>query len=134
MALRLVPLLVALCACTPEEEGPITVRFVTPQDGDVVCGDPFTGTLALTNFVLEDAYSDDPADVASNRGHGHIYMNGQEVVETYADDFVADEPVEDGAYQLKVDLAHLDHSPVEPYVSDLIYITVDNTLCEAEGS
>ena len=37
--------------------------------------------------------------------------------------------VADGLYQLKVELSNADHTAVEPYAGDFVYVTVDATRC-----
>ena len=120
--------LLLLVACTAEPVEPPSVAFLAPLDGDTVCGDPLTGELALSGFELTVEATADTS-VPDGIGHGHLYLNGQEAGDAYAPEWNIPGPIDAGAYQFKVELANLNHSPVEPYVFDLIYITIDNTIC-----
>lgn len=114
--------------CTPEE--PPYVAFLSPLDGDTVCGDPFDTEVDLRGFELVDEVITDPESLPAGKGHTHFYLNGQYVHEGADPVTSFEDPVEDGVWQLKVELANANHAPVEPYVYDLIYVTVDNTLCD----
>lgn len=130
-------LALALCVGFPpgcDEGGEVDeqphVAFLSPEDGATVCGDPFEAEIELRGFELIEEVVTDPENLPDGKGHAHFYLNGQSVYESAATAATFDEPVSDGAYQLKVELANANHSPVEPYVSDLIYITVDSAACE----
>lgn len=125
------PLALLCAACDGGEEVAPMVRFLYPLDGDTVCGDPLEIGIELAGFELIEEIVTDPASLPDGQGHAHFYLNGQSVYESSTTEVVLDEPVDDGAYQLKVELANANHAPVEPYVYDLIYITVDGALCAA---
>ena len=121
--------LAAACSAddTPVNGGDPTVRILTPQDGDSVCGDPLHVELEVHNLTLVEPVGD-PDQAVPGTGHADLMLNGQDadmVWDTSADI----EGVTDGEWQLKVELSNADHTPVEPYAADLIYVTVTATSC-----
>ena len=114
------------CVGASADSGPApTLAIVSPADGAVVCGTPLVvvtdiGNFSLTNETIQDA----PADL----GHMHVYLNGQEAAQA-ADETVEINDVADAVYDLSADLAHADHSPLDPPVEVAITITVDATVC-----
>lgn len=124
-------LIALLLACTAGGDsgfdGDPTLRIVTPAADQTVCGDPLLVEIEVTNFELVAPVSD-PDLAEPGTGHVDITLNGQDVDMIW--DTQADIPgVADGAWQLKAELSNSDHSPVQPYVSDLIYITIDDERC-----
>lgn len=120
-------------ACSGGEDGADGdpyVAFITPTDGETLCGEAIAIDLDVRNYELTSVVETDPDKVPAGIGHAHIYLNGQYVYEGDSPTFTLDQPVDDGAWQLKVELANENHSAVVPYTYDLIYITVDNTLCD----
>ncbi len=110
-----------------EPAGPIALALNSPVDGDTVCGTPLRVETTIDNFTLtNESMEDAPGDV----GHLHVYLNGQEVAQADRETVEVSEVV-DGAYQLRVDLALSNHNALDPYVGETIYITVDNSLCDA---
>lgn len=110
------------------------MTLVTPQEGDVICGTPLHVELNVENFTLVEPEVDengipieDP-DAAAGSGHIDIMLNGQDAAMIWSESTDISS-VEDGAWQLRVELSNADHSPVEPYVGSTVYITVDNSLC-----
>ena len=104
---------------------PISLRLLSPQEGDIVCGTPLVIETEVENFTLTN---ENIENAPSNVGHLHVYLNGQEVVQT-DQEHVDVSSVSDALYQLKVDLALSNHQALNPYVGSLVYITVDNALC-----
>lgn len=123
-----------LLACDGGEEVAPMVTFLEPLDGDIVCGAPLHIEISLEGFELVEEVVTNPEDVPEGVGHAHFYLNGQSVYESTTTSLDLTENVDDGAYQLKVELANANHAPVEPYVYDLIYIDVDNATCGEEGA
>ena len=123
-------LLLTLWACAGGEvvsDGDPTIALLAPLDGETVCGDPLVVDVGVANIVLV-APLDDPEQAEPGTGHVDIMLNGQDadmVWETTAEI----EDVEDGEYQLKVELSYADHTPVVPYAGDLIYVTVSDAVC-----
>lgn len=109
------------------------LTLVSPSDGETLCGDPLTVVVDVANFTLTNETVEDPPP---DLGHLHLYLNGQEVVQSETETVVlADYPtggdpgVDEGEWQLSLDLSMADHTPLEPYVGTLIYITIDHSLC-----
>lgn len=135
----LVLLLVLLTGCgdapvdTAACGGEPCLTLLSPADGDTLCGDPLTVVADVANFTLTNETVEDPPP---DLGHMHLYLNGQEVVQSETETVViADYPsggeagVDEGEWQLSLDLSHADHTALVPYVGTLIYITIDHSLC-----
>ncbi len=121
--------LLLLFACTGTDDsasadGP-TLRLVSPEDGDVVCGSPLVVVTELENFRLTNETVEDPPD---DLGHLHLLLNGQEVAQAESETIEVND-VADNEYQLSVDIAWADHSPVKPYQGVTIYVTVASSAC-----
>lgn len=123
-----------LTGCAGGDAVPPSVGFLSPEDGAVVCGDAVAFELDVEGFELIGEVVADPDELPEGQGHAHIFLNGQYVYEAGEESFTLDEPVEAGSYQVKVELANANHAPVEPYVYDLIYLTVDDSVCEGGAS
>lgn len=120
-------LLLALgCGGELDSAGPPSLTLVSPTEGATVCGEPLAIDTELENFTLSTV---DPEEAAPEEGHMHLWLNGQEVAQSYEEDFIVTGIV-DAEYQLRVDLARADHTTLEPYVGVTVYITVDNTVCQ----
>lgn len=104
-----------------------TLRLVSPEDGAVVCGSPLVVVTELDNFRLTNETIEDPPP---DLGHLHLYLNGQEVAQADAETIEVTN-VEDNEYQLSVDIAHADHSAIDPYVGVTIYVTVAASACSS---
>lgn len=123
-------LILALLACTGDGGDTATsdapsLTLVSPEDGDIVCGTPLVVVTELENFRLTNETIEDPPP---DLGHMHVYLNGQEVAQT-DDTTVEINDVADAEYQLTVDIAHADHTALDPYVGVTIYVTVDSSTC-----
>ncbi len=121
-----------LLACTGPDDSAAastapSLRLVSPEDGAVVCGSPLVVVTELENFRLTNETIEDPPP---DLGHLHLYLNGQEVAQAEAETIEVSD-VADNAYQLSVDIAHADHSAVEPYVGATIYVTVAASACSS---
>jgi len=128
------PILFALLllACTGNDDtadptDAPSLRLVSPADGAVVCGSPLVVVTELENFRLTNETIEDPPP---DLGHLHLYLNGQEVAQAEAETIEVSD-VADNEYQLTVDIAHADHSPVKPYVGATIYVTVAASACSS---
>lgn len=115
------------CVGTAADSGPApTLAIVSPTEGEVTCGTPLVIVTEIENFALTNETTQDaPADV----GHMHVYLNGQEAAQA-AEETVVINDVADATYELSADLAHADHSPLDPPVEVALTITVDNTTCQ----
>ncbi len=108
--------------------GDPTIELVSPQEGDTVCGTPLAVEVFVANMVLVEPV-EDVSFAESGTGHVDIALNGQDAAMVWSETTDLAE-VADGAYQLKVELANADHTPVEPYAGDLAYITVSAAVCD----
>ncbi|MFZ5482429.1 MAG: hypothetical protein ACOZNI_37045 [Myxococcota bacterium] len=124
-------LLALLLACTGgdgEETGAVaTIRIVSPEEDDVVCGAPLHVVTEVEGLELVDPY-EEGGDPAEGTGHVDSYVNGQDATMSGTEEFdIVD--VGDGVVQLKVELSKADHTAIEPYAGHYIYVTVDNQTC-----
>ena len=117
-----------MAGCVPStSDGDPSISIVEPLDGTTVCGTPLHVEVDVENLELV-APVDDPENALPGTGHVDIMLNGQDaamVAVTSTD--VAD--VDEGEWQLKVELSNADHTPVEPYAGDLVYIVVSAGEC-----
>jgi hypothetical protein len=113
-----------------------TLLLLEPADDATVCGSPLEAMVAVTGFKLEEPPGN-PKEAKPGTGHVDVTLNGQDVAmvwdavregEAWHTEVVIDE-VDDGEYQLKAELSNGDHSAVQPYVGDFIYITVSAEAC-----
>jgi hypothetical protein len=126
-------LLAALSACGDAPDGPATVSFVEPADGETVTGPD-------VNVVLDtDGVDIVPiADTTPGTGHHHIFIDsdvtpanemvpqGQDDIRhfgTGATEFVLT-GLEPGQHRLIAVVADWEHVPLDPMVADTITITV----------
>lgn len=114
------------CAGSSDTDGLPSIAIVAPVDGATVCGTPLLVDLQIENFILVD-----PSEgTVPREGEGHVdvYLNGQTVDMTPDESF--DIPVvEDGVWQLRVELVNADHTALLPYAGALAYVTVDSAAC-----
>lgn len=111
-----------------DPSGPPSLEIVTPEDGATVCGDPLHVELDVRNFELQDPYADPDAPPSATAGHVDLFLNGQSVSMVGATE--SDIPgVKDGEYRLSANLANADHTAVDPFVGDFLFITVDASAC-----
>jgi hypothetical protein len=117
-------LLLVLLGCGGEPEA-ASISILSPQDGAIVCGPLLVVELEVAGIELVDPYggTEEPGT-----GHIDIALNGQDVAMSDAER-VEIPDVSDGVYQLKAELSNADHTPVEPYAGDFVYITVDAESC-----
>ena len=118
-------LLLLALACENPDEGPPTVTIVSPMDEATVCGAPLAVTLEVSGLTLVPP---DSGDTTPGTGHVDVMLNGQDVAMTGTERFEVT-GVPEGAYQLKVELSNADHTPVDPYAGDLVYIDVTEDAC-----
>lgn len=103
------------------------VAILEPLDEATVCGDPLRVEVDVANFTLVEPV-EDPAQAEAGTGHVDIMLNGQDADMIWdLDTEIAG--VDDGVWQLKVELSNADHTPVEPYIGELVYITVNEDMC-----
>ena len=110
------PLVLGL-ACTPSTGGTPRVSILAPQDGESVCGPDVPVELAVERLTLVEPDTDGGAGT----GHIDVMLNGQDALMAASQDFTL-RGVEEGAWQLKVELSNADHTPVQPYAGDFVYI------------
>ncbi len=111
-------LLLPALACSPDA-GPPSVRILAPADGERICGSSVPVELEVEGLTLVDVAEDG----GPGTGHVDVMLNGQEAHMTSAESFTLVD-VAAGAWQLKVELSNADHTPVEPYAGDFVYIDV----------
>ena len=127
MSRRLCAVAVLALACTKAEpEGDPSLVIVSPEDGATVCGDPLTIKVDVQDFQLVPLTGGDR--VSPGTGHVDVFLNGQSAT-MVSEEMLSLDGVEDGEWQLKCELVNADHTALEPYVADLVYITVDATAC-----
>ncbi len=114
---RVLPLGLAL-ACTPDTVPP-SVSILAPEEGAALCGPDVAVELAVEGLTLVDPNTDGGAGT----GHVDVMLNGQDALMAASESFTL-HGVEAGAWQLKVELSNADHTPVEPYAGDFLYIDV----------
>ena len=108
-----------------------TIAILSPVDEATVCGAPLVVTTEVSGIMLVDPFPDDTDLPEPGTGHIDLAMNGQEEDEwMFAGEQIVVTDIADGYYQLKVELSSADHTPIEPYAGDLVYITVAATACE----
>lgn len=101
------------------------VEIVEPQDGAVVCGAPLVVRVAVEDFELVPlAAGTDPPDGA---GHVDVFVNGQSAA--MGGETVFRIALEDGEIQLRAELVNANHTSLDPYAGDTIYVTVDAASC-----
>ncbi|MBM4367147.1 MAG: hypothetical protein FJ102_13110 [Deltaproteobacteria bacterium] len=124
--------MIFLLACTgettPDSGGSPTIRLLSPTEGAVACGEPLAVVVQVENFVLVPP-ADTGEEAEPGTGHIDVMLNGQDVAMAWEENIDV-YGVVDGAWQLKVELSYADHTPVEPYAGEFVYITVDNEVCE----
>lgn len=124
--------LLLLLACTNGGDtdslaGDPAITILEPVDGAVVCGAPLGVVTEVSGIELVQPY-DDPEEAVPGTGHVDVSLNGQDAA-MGGEETVEIPAVDDGQYQLKVELSNADHTPVEPYAGDFVYITVSADAC-----
>ena len=129
-------MLAMLVACTSDEAidsaTPAVVPAITrlsPADGDTVCRDPLPVVVDVEGLELVTPPAD-ATQAVPGTGHIDVTLNGQDADMVWQTSFdVVGWTDPDGAYQLKVELSNADHSPVDPYAGDFVYITLSSGAC-----
>ena len=116
-----------LCACHAGASGDPSIAILAPKDGAVVCGSPLDVEVRVDGLELV-APVPDPADAEPGTGHVDVMLNGQDVAMVW-ETTIRVPDVEDGEYQLRVELSNADHTPVEPYAGALVYVDVSEAAC-----
>lgn len=122
-------LLLLACSGPTEDTAAVpSIRITSPADGSTVCNSPLVIVTEVLNFELVPV-----GDTAELPGTGHIDLaiNGQEAPETmYGEETMTVPEVASGyEYQLKVELSNADHTPIEPYAGDFVYVFADAGAC-----
>jgi hypothetical protein len=124
-------LLLACSGPADDTAGNATIAIVSPTDEATVCGAPLVVVTDVENFTLVAPFGDTGTEPEPGTGHIDVALNGQESTDwMFGGETLTLPKVEDGYYQLRVELSNADHTPIDPYAGDLIYITVDATVCE----
>jgi hypothetical protein len=129
-------LLPAACAGSAADSGIAdgddpAIELLAPVDGATVCGTPLAVEVEVSNMELIP-WEESPEDPQPGTGHVDIMLNGQDAAMVWVTTTEI-EDIGDGEYQLKVELANADHTPVAPYAGDLAYITVSQVACGGGG-
>jgi hypothetical protein len=103
------------------------ISLLQPADGSVVCGTPLQVVTEVAGIELVEPGGAEE-DALPGTGHVDVSLNGQDAA-MGGEESIDIEGVADGEYQLKVELSNADHTPVEPYAGDLVYITVSADAC-----
>jgi hypothetical protein len=118
-------------ACAPRG-GPAgldaAITLVSPAEGATVCGSPLLVETEVAGIELVDPYPPEGTEAEPGTGHIDVTLNGQSVFMTDTESFDIPD-VGDAVYQLKVELAYADHSPIDPYAGDFVYVTVAEAAC-----
>jgi hypothetical protein len=117
-----------LTACSAGPDVVPSLRIVSPVDEAVVCGSPLVVETEVAGITLVDPYTTDTASIEPGTGHVDVALNGQDVAMGGAERVEVPE-VADGVYQLRAELSNADHTPVEPYAGDFVYVTVSAEAC-----
>ena len=105
-----------------------SIALVEPVDGAVVCGSPLRVEVDVSGIELVDPYPSEPVEPQPGTGHVDVALNGQDLFMTKQVAFDV-EDVDAGEWQLKVELSNADHTPIDPYAGDFVYLTVDPQAC-----
>jgi hypothetical protein len=127
--------LLAACAGSGDDtganpDGDPAIVLVSPEEGETVCGTPLHVEVEVSNMELVP-WEENPENPEPGTGHVDIMLNGQDASMVWVATTNLD-AVDDGEYQLKVELANADHTPVKPYAGDLAYINVSAAVCGAD--
>ena len=117
-----------LAACTPAAP---TIAILSPTDEAVVCGSPLVIEVDVEGIELVEPFPDGSTEEpAEGTGHVDVALNGQEEDDWMSGAETLTLPdIPDGYYRITAELSNADHSPIEPYAGDLVYATVDATVC-----
>lgn len=125
--------LLLLLACTgePANTDP-TITIVAPADESTVCGTPLVVETVVENFTLVEPFPEGTEELPEpGTGHIDLALNGQEAADwMFGGETLVLADIEDGLYQILVELSNADHTPIEPYAGDFVYVTVDAAACE----
>lgn len=125
-------MLLLLLACTGapvDDTGTApSIAILSPADDATVCNESLVIETRVENFVLVDPFD---GGEAPGTGHIDLAINGQEDPDTmYGGETLTVPFLEPGfVYQLKVELSNADHTPVEPYAGDFVYVTASADAC-----
>ena len=128
--------LLTLAGCDPADSGDSggigacvpSLAILAPVDGATVCSDAFDVQLEIGGLTLEDPYNP-PDPIPPCSGHVDLTLNGQDVAMTGGDTTTITGAEDGFEYQLKAELSNADHTPMDPYVGEFIYITASAAAC-----
>jgi hypothetical protein len=118
-------------ACSDDAADPC-VAILSPADEAVVCGTPLVVDTEVGGITLVDPFPEGSTEVGeAGTAHLDVALNGQEEAEwMFSGEQIVMADIADGYYQLKVELSGADHRPIDPYAGDVIYVTVDASVCD----
>lgn len=128
-------LLLAMSACEPDEavdsaaDEVASVEILAPADGATVCT-TFDVELDIRGVILVDPYTP-PDPLPEGAAHVDLTLNGVDAEMAQTESLTLGPPnIESGfMYQLKVELSAADHTPIDPYAGDFIYVTAEDSAC-----
>lgn len=128
-------LLLVMMACSTQDPGDsavddvASVTILSPADGATVCT-TFDVELDIRGVVLVDPYSP-PDPLPEGAAHVDLTLNGVDAEMTQGESVTLGPPdIESGfTYQLKVELSAADHTPIDPYAGDFVYVTAETSAC-----
>ncbi|GDX82597.1 hypothetical protein LBMAG42_44080 [Deltaproteobacteria bacterium] len=128
-------LLLAMSACATDDTGdsPVeelaSVSILAPADGSTVCT-TFGVELDIRGVILVDPYTP-PDPLPEGAAHVDLTLNGVDAEMTQGESVTLGPPnIESGfTYQLKVELSAADHTPIDPYAGDFVYVTAEDSAC-----
>ncbi|MSQ02561.1 MAG: hypothetical protein EXR71_11855 [Myxococcales bacterium] len=115
-------------ADSAEPSGPPTIVILEPEADATVCSTSFHVRLQIENLTLVDPYAP-PDPPLPNTGHVDVTLNGLDVAMIQGEDLDVVDAQTGFEYQLRAELSNADHSPIEPYAGDFIYIHAEESGC-----
>ncbi len=106
-----------------------SVAILAPADGATVCT-TFDVELDIRGVILVDPY-DPPDPLPEGAAHVDLTLNGVDAEMAQTESVTLGPPnIETGfTYQLKVELSAADHTPIDPYAGDFVYVTAEDSAC-----
>lgn len=128
-------LLLVMGACATADTGDTavvevaSVTILAPADGATVCT-TFDVDLDIRGVILVDPYSP-PDPLPEGAAHVDLTLNGVDAEMAQTESVTLGPPnIESGfTYQLKVELSAADHTPIDPYAGDFVYVTAEDSAC-----
>ncbi len=104
------------------------LAIVSPTDGATVCSTAFEVKLDISGITLLDPY-DPPDPLPPCAGHVDLDLNGVDANMTGTDTTTITTAEDGFEYRLKAELSNADHTPMDPYVGQYVFITASEAAC-----